>query len=154
MVTLAFYKARKGNWLDFALNAFGGFGGFAHVELQFSDGWSFSSTSRDDLGKGEASGVRFKKIDYKPDRWEFVPLREVDEDTEISMRGHAVCLVGAPYDFAACVRYVLPFWQQHPEAFMCSEVVSTVMLAAGVLRTDIPPHKISPNRLYKLLGGR
>lgn len=40
---------------------------FSHVELVFSDGMSFSSSEQDHW-------VRFKKIDFKVENWEFIDL--------------------------------------------------------------------------------
>jgi hypothetical protein len=47
-------------------------GPYSHVELIFSDGMSASASSRD-------GGVRFKRIDFKPEHWDFIDL-SVDEE--------------------------------------------------------------------------
>ena len=39
----------------------------SHVEILFSNGLSFSSSEED-------GGVRFKKIDFKPENWEFIEI--------------------------------------------------------------------------------
>ncbi len=65
----AFYKAtrpglqgiysRAVRWIDR--------GPYSHAELVFSDGLSASASWMD-------GGVRFKRIDYDPERWDFVTL--------------------------------------------------------------------------------
>ena len=47
-------------------------GPYSHVELVFSDGMSASASPRD-------GGVRFKRIDFKPEHWDFIDL-SVDEE--------------------------------------------------------------------------
>jgi hypothetical protein len=47
-------------------------GPYSHVELVFSDGMSASASARD-------GGVRFKRIDFKPEHWDFIDL-SVDEE--------------------------------------------------------------------------
>ncbi len=44
-------------------------GTYSHTELVFSDGWSASSSFRDD-------GVRFKLIKFKPENWDFIDLKD------------------------------------------------------------------------------
>ena len=66
MVELRFYIANSGNLFD----RFIGLASkdrYSHVEL-YINGTSFSSSSRD-------GGVRAKKIDYKPGKWQIVDLK-------------------------------------------------------------------------------
>ena len=66
MVELRFYIAKKGNLYDKLIWLATGCK-YSHVEL-WINGTSFSSSSRD-------GGVRAKKIDYKPGKWQIVDLK-------------------------------------------------------------------------------
>lgn len=155
---IALYKSTNGNWLDGAINAFSGFGGYSHVELVFSDGVSFSSTSRGNdgscvyaNGRPKPDGTRFKNIDYRahPDRWTQVHLG-VGPDAEWLMWQFAQSELDARYDFAGCARFVLPFWKEHKTKWFCSEIVLATLQHGGMLKGHVP-HKTSPNRLARLL---
>ena len=71
---LACYKGKRGGTAGFfdAAVRWWTRGPYSHVELVFSDGMSASSSMRD-------GGVRFKEIEYHPDRWDFIELN-VDEE--------------------------------------------------------------------------
>lgn len=156
MLKVAFYRARiDGRIWDQAVNWFSGFGGFAHVELVFSDGVSFSSTSMD-----QPPGPRFKQIDYSahPKRWELVDLPQVSSEIEDSVRAWATekVAMNAGYDWGAIwgfVPFVRRFVAPDDDRWICSEIVATALLFAGVLPISSPAmHQISPNRLRKLLS--
>ena len=71
---VALYKGKRGGFagaFDAAVRWWTR-GAYSHVELVFSDGMAASSSTRD-------GGVRFKRIDFKPDQWDFVELK-VDEE--------------------------------------------------------------------------
>jgi hypothetical protein len=123
--------------------------GFCHVELIFSDGISFSSTTMDE----EKPGVRFKQIAYShPQTWVFVELA-VTEDQEAQMVCKAIEIEHAPYDYRGVARFVLPWMPEHPTAYFCSESVLTALQAGGLF-PGIKPHKVSPNRLYEMAKER
>ena len=70
---VAFYKGKRGGFAG-AFDATVRWwtrGAYSHVELIFSDGMSASASARD-------GGVRFKRIEFKPEHWDFVDLK-VDE---------------------------------------------------------------------------
>lgn len=158
---VALYRAAAGNWLDGAINAFSGFGGYSHAELVFSDGISFTSTSRGDDGsciyadgRPKKDGTRFKFIDYSlnPQRWTRVDV-DLGRAAESYVFAWCVGELDARYDFAGCARFVLPFWGQHKSQWFCSEIVVAALMHGGLLRGAVP-HKTSPNQLAKRLGVR
>jgi hypothetical protein len=167
MLRVALYRAKFGNLMDDAINAFSGLGGFSHAEIVFSDGVSFSSTQRDDLGIGKAGGTRYKTIDYdaNPDRWLLIEIPCTPEE-EAVVRSFCDSELGCGYDYAGCVRFVLPFWKAHDTEWFCSEVVVAALqhlwktkkhLSWGFfVRTyglrKVRPERVSPNRLFDLLG--
>ena len=71
---VALYKGKRGGFagvFDAAVRWWTR-GAYSHVELVFSDGMAASSSTRD-------GGVRFKRIDFKPEHWDFIELK-VDEE--------------------------------------------------------------------------
>lgn len=145
MLQVAFYKAKYGDWLDRVIDSCSGFGGHSHVELVFDDGVCFSSSGRD-------GGVRFKTIDIHSGHWDIVPLPAVTDAQEAVMRAAARAQLGLPYNFNACLGFILPFVPRNPNARMCSEVCSDVLIAGGAMaRTPKPTWRTSPNDLFKLL---
>lgn len=121
-----------------------GNGGFAHVELAFSDGECFSSSSRD-------GGCRFKAIDiHDSESWALVNVRATAEQ-EAAARAFCRAQNGKPYDWLGVFGFILPIRQfDHPgRRWFCSEVVCAALQAAGdPLHTD--PLSTSPNDLYPL----
>jgi hypothetical protein len=102
-------------------------GAYSHVELIFSDGMSASASARD-------GGVRFKFIDYHPDRWDFV---EIDGDEEYA-RAFFEKRVGLGYDYFGLFGFV---WRPHSGSallWFCSEIVM------GALKFD-DPWQFNPN---------
>lgn len=153
---IALYKcAFDGNALDEAINLFSGRGGYSHAELVFSDGVSFSSTSRDRSvdckGREKPDGTRFKEIDYtaNPNRWSLFDI-PIGPAVECGIRSIAKSLLDARYDYWGCVRFVIPFVKEHRQKYFCSEVVVELLRHAGQF-TYLVPHKTSPNALAKVL---
>jgi hypothetical protein len=149
-----FYARLDGRAWDQLVSVFSGFGPYAHAELVFSDGVSFSSTSMD-----QPPGPRFKRIDYSDARrWKLVPIH-VTKAQEKVMRDWAEANVKAcvGYDWSAiwgfvpCVRR---FCKPDPARWMCSEIVLACLRAAGLLCEGLPAHRVSPNRLAKMLATR
>lgn len=154
---IALRKTRlDGKPLDTLIDWFSGFGGYCHAELVFGDGVSFSSTTYDtsyDLaGNFKKDGTRFKTIDYTehPERWTLVEI-DVTPDQEHAMRKYAATLLDARYDWWGCGRFVLPFVKPHADKYFCSEVCVDVLQHVGLFRDWGAPHKVSPNKLAKLL---
>lgn len=95
-----------------------------HVEIEFSDGMSFSSSLRD-------KGVRLKRIDYHkhPERWTAVEWR-VPESWERAWRIRAEVLAAMKLKYD--VRGILGFavtGHHNPAAFFCSEAVFGIVVA-------------------------
>jgi hypothetical protein len=153
MMSIAFYRARwDGRLWDNAVSMFSGFGPFAHVELVFSDGLSFSSTSMDDQ-----PGPRFKKIEYDPIKWVVSDLPYVTDHDEARMRSWAwqQIVLADGYDWGAIWRFVPGIgrlFKPSDSKWMCSEIVVSCLRYAGYFQDDRPAHRISPNRLAKMMG--
>jgi hypothetical protein len=123
MVRLAFKRAQYSGLTGRLIDLLSGGDGFCHVELIFSDGLSFSSTTMD----GKPEGVRFKQINYShPERWDIIDLPQITPELEAKGRAYAETLVGQPYDRFGVARFVLPFMRQHATAWFCNEVVIDV----------------------------
>ena len=151
---IALRRYVKGDWVDFGINAFSGFGGFCHAELVFPHGVSYSSTSRFEPGDEKPDGTRFAYIDYDkhPERWAFVDFHTTSVEESVV---YSFCLgeLECRYDFAGCVRFGLPFWKEHKDKWFCSEVCVAALQQIGYLM-DLVPHKTSPNHLAKKFNVR
>lgn len=115
---LACYKGKRGGTAGFfdAAVRWWTRGPYSHVELVFSDGMSASSSMRD-------GGVRFKEIEYHPDRWDFI---EVDGDEECA-RAFFTERLGQGYDYFGLFGFV---WRPHNGAaslWWCSEIVTAAL---------------------------
>jgi hypothetical protein len=102
-------------------------GAYSHVELIFSDGISASASARD-------GGVRFKDIEYHPDRWDII---EIEADEEYA-RAFFEKRVGLGYDYFGLFGFV---WRPHSGSallWFCSEIVM------GALKFD-DPWQFNPN---------
>lgn len=117
---------------------------FSHVELQFSDGSSFSS--RAGVSGDKRNGTSFAEIDYNPDEWVAVPI-PVDEVEESLVKAFCVRNAGESYDFTGVAAFKCWMLHQDPEKWFCSEVCITALQEMGRFMHLIP-HKISPNTLY------
>lgn len=72
---VAFYKYEYGDWKDWLIVKLTR-SKYSHIELIFDDGSSLSSSPRD-------GGVRFKEIEYKPERWDFLNIdSEIDRERD------------------------------------------------------------------------
>lgn len=90
-------------------------GPYSHCELVFSDGISASASWID-------GGVRFKRIDYKPEHWDFIDLTHLDEERA---RDWFREQEGAGYDLLGNVRFVLPIVPASASGWFCSEAMAT-----------------------------
>jgi len=141
---ILFYRAKQNRgWRLDKIIAAWTHGPFSHVELRFSDGMCFSSSFRD-------KGVRFKNIDIKPERWEILQLNIRDEQEQL-LREWASKHIGKKYDFLGIFGFVIGTRIQNKKKWYCSEV------CAATLKSCMPvygyiSHKVSPNKLAKLLG--
>ena len=109
-------------------------GPYSHCELVFSDGMSGSASYID-------GGVRLKRIDYKPEHWDFIDL---PPSLEPYARDWFERNAGAPYDLMGNVRFVLPWLSDSEKGWFCSEA----MAAALKLKE---PWRFGPNGLAAVL---
>lgn len=111
---------------------------YSHCELVFSDGISASASFID-------HGVRFKKIEFDQDHWDFIDLPdELEEAARLWFEKYE----GAGYDIFGNVRFV--FWpvSEQKKRFFCSEAIAKSLGLIEAWRYD-------PNTLYsalKLIG--
>jgi uncharacterized protein YycO len=86
-----------------------------HVEILFSDVWSWSSSQWD-------GGVRFKRIAYSTAaKWRFVALPTVDE---AKVRAWCELQVGRPYDWWGLMNMARGKFEGEPDrAMFCSDAV-------------------------------
>jgi hypothetical protein len=132
---LACYKGKRGGTAGFfdAAVRWWTRGPYSHVELVFSDGVSASSSMRD-------GGVRFKEIEYHPDRWDFV---EIDGD-EKAARAWFTANEGARYDWLGLFGFVWRPGNGKGRRWFCSEAI-----AAALGMKD--PWRFCPNTLSAAL---
>lgn len=109
-------------------------GQYSHVEIQFSDGISASSSFMD-------KGVRFKQIDYDLDNWDFIYLpAEWEADARKWFEDH----VGEGYDIMGNVSLALGFFHEDRARKFCSEAVAGALLIKQAWR-------LTPNALYVVI---
>lgn len=115
-------------------------GPYSHCEIEFSDGMSGSASWTD-------GGVRLKRIDYKPEHWDFLWL---PDHLEPYARSWFECNAGVRYDLRGNLRFVLPLVPQDPNGWFCSEALGASLRwqeperygpsgAAAIVRTMYPP---------------
>lgn len=103
----------------------------------------FSSSNRD-------GGTRLKWIEFKPDRWVFV---DVPVNNVPGVEAKALSLLGRRYGWATIMNYLLPFGEHSKAGLICSEALVMALQMDGMMR-DQKPWKVSPGKLYSLLGGK
>lgn len=109
-------------------------GDYSHTEMMFSDGMSASSSYMD-------GGVRFKKIDYSSDNWDFVYL---PVELEAAAREYFKKHEGWPYDLMGNFHLVFGLAPEDKLKKFCSE-----SCAEAVGLTD--GWRFEPNVLYATL---
>ncbi len=132
----AFYKAtrpglqgiysRAVRWIDR--------GPYSHSELVFSDGLSASASWMD-------GGVRFKRIDYDPERWDFVTL---PDSLEPQARAWFAEHDGRSYDLIGNLSFLFPLIPHSKRKWFCSEAIAAALGWAE-------PWRFGPNGLSALL---
>lgn len=109
-------------------------GPYSHVEMQFSNGLSASSSFMD-------GGVRFKQIEYDSGNWDFIYLPiEWEAEARKWFEDHA----GEGYDIWGNVHLALGFFTEDRDRKFCSEAV------AGALRIK-QAWRLTPNALYVVI---
>jgi len=115
---LAFYKARRRGFaglFDAAVRWWTR-GPYSHVELVFADGLAASASNRD-------GGVRFKRITFAPDRWDFVPIAGDEAAARRWFEQHQ----GAGYDYAGLFGFVWRPGNGKARRWFCSEAVAAAL---------------------------
>jgi hypothetical protein len=108
---------------------------YSHVELIFSDGLAASSSFMD-------HGVRFKYIDFAPERWDFVPLPGFEErDARAWFEEHR----GEGYDLLGNGHFVFAPITGNSERWFCSEACAAAL--------GLPePWRYDPATLFSVLS--
>ena len=89
-------------------------GKYSHCELVFSDGLSASSSYKD-------GGVRFKKIDFNPDNWDFI---EIPANLEPAAFMWFTRHIGEGYDLVGNLRFLFDFIRNRNDKWFCSEALA------------------------------
>jgi hypothetical protein len=109
-------------------------GPYSHTELVFSDGISASSSFMD-------KGVRFKRIDYSVDKWDFIYL---PQNKELAARNWFQAHEGAGYDVVGDLRFVFDFLPHSETLWFCNE-------SAGAALDLLESWRDGPNGFAALL---
>lgn len=109
-------------------------GPYSHCELVFSDGMAASASWMD-------GGVRFKRIDFDPEHWDFIDL---PQEKEAAARQWFEKHKGEKYDLAGNIHFVLGPVPDARSKWFCSEAA---MAALGF--TD--PWRYGPNGSANIL---
>lgn len=153
-------------WWDTAVNACSGFGGFAHSELIFDNGLSFTSTTEYEpstlmypthaemVRLGRKNGPMIRRIEFPDSLWEFTELPLNDSQ---KLQCHQWCMEiidrsikdRAGYDWAGVMRFVFKFMHEHPKDWFCSEVVLAAIQPFDFW-PQYKPWTVSPNKLRAL----
>lgn len=109
-------------------------GPYSHDELIFSDGMAASASWMD-------GGVRFKRIDFNPDHWDFIDL---PPEKEAAARQWFIDHDGEPYDLPGNLRFLCGVVREEKDGWFCTEAK---MAALGF--TD--PWRYGPNGAAAIL---
>lgn len=107
---------------------------YSHCELIFSNGSAASASYMD-------GGVRFKRIDFNPDHWDFVDL---PFHLEIPARDWFMDHQGQPYDIMGNIHFVLSPIGHSKKKWFCSEAMAA---ALGFIN----PERFDPGTLFSAL---
>ncbi|MRW86774.1 hypothetical protein GJ698_22135 [Pseudoduganella sp. FT26W] len=133
---VAFYKGTRPGLSGIYSRAVRGWEGgrYSHCELVFSDGVSASASFVD-------GGVRFKRIEYDPANWEYLPLpAALEGEARQWFAEHE----GEAYDILGNVHFVIGFVPQARRKKFCSEAVGAALGVPDAWR-------FGPNALSALL---
>lgn len=92
-------------------------GPYSHCEIVFKDGLCGSASYVD-------GGVRIKRIEFKPEHWDFLDL---PVELEACARDWFERNNGAPYDLLGNVRFVLPWINDSQTGWFCSEAFGAAL---------------------------
>lgn len=153
---IIFYENRYGNWVDKLIRfktatwterLNGKWKDLpSHVELLFNDGMMFSASARENK-------VRFKKHNYRSKAWNRIDL-PVSAKSEAKIRTWCESKVGLKYDYLGILEFVLPFIEDAPHRWFCSEVCDEALKVNTIILFkyfDIDSSKVSPARLKSMV---
>jgi hypothetical protein len=107
---------------------------YSHVEVVFDDGMSASASGRDGC-------VRFKKIKYNPENWDFIDVNGfMDEET---VRQWFIDNEGKKYDWIGLIGFVVAPIPDQRNKYICSEALATAF-------RFIDGYRFSPNHIPAL----
>ena len=107
---------------------------YSHCELIFSNGQAASASFMD-------GGVRFKQIDFEPEKWDFIDLPDY---LEPAARAWFVKYQGAKYDLLGNLHFVVGAVGDDDSKWFCSEAVAAALGIDKAYRYD-------PGDLYPIL---
>lgn len=139
---IAFYRGTRPGWPGVYNRAvrLRGRGPYSHVELIFSDGMAASSSFAD-------GGVRFKRIEFDPAKWDFIDLPAAWEPCARAWfedRAGADGKPGMGYDVMGNVFLAVGFISHSIDKVFCSEA------AGGALGID-QGFRLEPNTLHPIV---
>lgn len=116
---------------------------YSHSELVFGDGVAASSSFAD-------GGVRFKQIEFDPERWDFVEIK----GDEAAARQWYVERLGAGYDVLGNVGFVLGFVADSWDKYSCAESIAAALGYAEAWRySPAILHSVTTSVSIKLVNG-
>lgn len=147
-IYLASYKSTRTGWrgvVDRVIRFFTK-SGYSHSELCV--GHPFCGPV-DCLSSSSAEGgVRIKRMQLNPEKWDLIALPWVDEAT---YRAFYADHGGRDYDWLGTVRTILPFvGREHPTKWFCSEVCAAIMGTGDAWRMH--PGVLHVVAAYKEIG--
>lgn len=101
---------------------------YSHVELIFSDGMAGSASFAD-------GGVRLKRIEFSPERWDFI---ELPAHLEPAARAWFELHKDAKYDLLGNLQFILAPFGQAERRWFCSEACAAALGFPDPWRYDPP----------------
>lgn len=101
---------------------------YSHSELIFSDGWAGSSSFAD-------GGVRLKRIEFDPEKWDFI---ELPAQLEAAARAWFKNHDGAKYDLLGNLQFILAPFGEDRRRWFCSEACAAALGIPEAWRYDPP----------------
>lgn len=151
-VYVALARSAYGDWIDKAVDACSGFGGYSHAELVLAraDGsvvWWSSFINADD--QGHPAGVWPRQRDVSDPKWSIYRIPALGgriAELERWCAGEQ----GSGYDVWGVLNFVFPGMKPDPVKWFCSELVVAALQQVGLF-ADERPDRVSPNRLRRLV---
>ena len=109
---------------------------YSHCELQFSNGKAASSSYKD-------GGVRFKDIEFDPERWDYIELP--DEIFEAKAWQWFKDHEGQGYDLIGDLHFVISVVGDAKKKWFCSEAIAASLGIPNAARFD-------PGTLYQVVS--